>query len=77
MPPQNACIAGGGDEYANLIIVHERVHKLIHATKSETISAIMQTLQLKPAQLKKLNQLRKQAGNEAITFEQPSEPVAD
>ncbi len=46
---------GGGDEYANLIIVHERVHKLIHATKSETISSIMQTLQLKPAQLKKLD----------------------
>jgi len=68
---------GGGDEYANLIIVHERVHKLIHATKSETISAIMQTLQLKPAQLKKINQLRKQAGNEAITFEQSSKPVAD
>jgi len=37
----------------------------------------MQTLQLKPAQLKKLNQLRKQAGNEAITFEQPLKPVAD
>lgn len=61
---------GGGDEYANLIIIHERVHRLIHATNSETISAILQTLQLKPAQLKKLNKLRKQAGNEAITVEQ-------
>lgn len=68
---------GGGDEYANLIIVHERVHRLIHATNSETISAIMQTLQLKPAQLKKLNKLRKQAGNEAITVEQTLKPVAD
>ena len=68
---------GGGDEYANLIIVHERIHKLIHATNSETISAILQTLQLKPAQLKKLNKLRKQAGNEAITVEQTLKPVAD
>lgn len=68
---------GGGDEYANLIIVHERVHRLIHATNSETIFAIMQALQLKPAQLKKLNKLRKQAGNEAITLEQTLKPVAD
>ena len=68
---------GGGDEYANLIIVHERIHRLIHATKVETISAIMQTLQLKPAQLRKLNQLRKQAGNEAIVFEQILTSVAD
>ena len=68
---------GGGDGYANLIIVHERVHRLIHATNSETISAILQTLQLKPAQLKELNKLRKQAGNEAVTIEQTLKPVAD
>lgn len=68
---------GGGDEYANLIIVHERIHRLIHATTSETISAILQTLQLKPAQLDKLNKLRKQAGNKAITVEQSLKPVAD
>lgn len=68
---------GGGDEYANLIILHERVHRLIHATNHETISAIRQTLQLNSVQLKKLNQLRKLTGNEAITFEQPLVPVAD
>ena len=68
---------GGGDEYANLIIVHERVHRLIHATNSETISVILQTLQLKPAQLKKLNKLREQAGNKAITLEQVLKPVAN
>ncbi len=68
---------GGGDEYANLIIVHERVHRLIHATNSETISAILQTLQLKPVQLKKLNKLREQAGNKAITLEQVLKPVAN
>ena len=68
---------GGGDDYANLIIIHERVHKLIHATNSETISAILQTFQLKPVQLKKLNKLREQAGNEAITVEQSLKPVVD
>lgn len=61
---------GGGDEYANLIILHERVHRLIHATSMDTITKIVSTLQLIPAQQKKLNKLRKQAGNEAINFEQ-------
>ena len=68
---------GGGDEYANLIIIHERVHRLIHATNSETISAILQTLQLKPVQLKKLNKLREQAGNKAIALEQVLKSVAN
>lgn len=61
---------GGGDNYANLIILHERIHKLIHATQKETISAIMQTVQLNKQQLEKLNKLRKSAGNKAISFEQ-------
>lgn len=61
---------GGGDEYANLIILHERVHRLIHATSMDTITKIASTLELIPAQQKKLNKLRKQAGNEAINFEQ-------
>ena len=61
---------GGGDEYANLVILHERVHRLIHATSIDTITKIVKTLQLIPAQQKKLNKLRKQAGNEAIDFEQ-------
>ena len=55
----------------------QSVHRLTHATNSETISAILQTLQLKPAQLKKLNKLMKQAGNEVITVEQTLKPVAD
>jgi hypothetical protein len=65
---------GGGDEYANLIILHERIHRLIHATQEDTISAIMQTVQLKRPQLDKLNKLRKLAGNEAISFEQLTTP---
>lgn len=61
---------GGGDDYANLIILHERIHRLVHATQRDTISAIMQTVQFNKQQLDKLNKLRKLAGNEAITFEQ-------
>lgn len=61
---------GGGDNYANLIILHERIHRLIHATQKGTISAIMQTVQLNKQQLDKLNKLRKLAGTEAITLEQ-------
>ena len=61
---------GGGDNYANLIILHERIHRLIHATQKGTISAIMQTVQLNKQQLDKLNKLRKLAGIEAITLEQ-------
>ncbi len=61
---------GGGDEYANLIILHKNVHRLVHATQRDTISAIMQKVQLKSAELKKLNKLRELAGNEAIPFEQ-------
>ena len=61
---------GGGDNYANLIILHERIHRLIHATQKGTISAIMQTVQLNKQQLDKLNKLRKLAGIEAITLEE-------
>ena len=61
---------GGGDNYANLIILHERIHRLIHATQKDTISATLQTVQLNKQQLDKLNKLRKLAGTEAITFEQ-------
>ena len=61
---------GGGDNYANLIILHERIHRLIHATQKDTISAALQTVQLNKQQLDKLNKLRKLAGTEAITFEQ-------
>ncbi len=43
---------GGTDEYKNLIIVHIDVHKLIHATKSETIQAYLNKIKPKSAKLK-------------------------
>ncbi|SEG86900.1 hypothetical protein SAMN04487919_14919 [Bacillus sp. ok061] len=50
---------GGTDEFNNLIIVHEFVHRLIHATNEETNKIYMRILQLSDNQLKKINKLRK------------------
>lgn len=57
-PKQN----GGGDEYANLIIVIPEVHKLIHATKIETINKYVQYI-TNANILKKVNRLRELVGN--------------
>ena len=57
---------GGTDEYANLILVTEAVHILIHATLTETIQKHFTKLQLNAKQLAKLNKLRITVGNSAI-----------
>ena len=57
---------GGTDAYKNLILVSEPVHKLIHATAEEIIFKYLNLLKLSKPQLKKLNELRLQAGHEAI-----------
>lgn len=57
---------GGTDEYKNLIIVHIDVHKLIHATKPETIQAYLDKIKPDKSQLDKINKLRVLAGNTAI-----------
>ena len=51
---------GGTDDYQNLILVKETVNKLIHATNAEIIQKYLQTCQ---PDMKKLNVLRKQVGN--------------
>jgi group II intron reverse transcriptase/maturase len=55
---------GGTDEYENLILVTETVHKLIHATRPETISKYLKGCE---TNIEKLNNLRKQAGNEILS----------
>jgi RNA-directed DNA polymerase len=50
---------GGTNEFSNLVIVHEDVHRLIHATNEKTIERYRNILQLDGKQLKKLNQFRK------------------
>ncbi len=58
---------GGKDNYQNLIIVHQDVHRLIHATKQETISKYLSALKLDKRQISKVNKLRKMVGNEVIS----------
>lgn len=49
---------GGTDEYKNLAIVSEDVHRLIHATNPETIRKYLEKLNLDVKQLKKLEKFR-------------------
>lgn len=53
---------GGTDRYANLIIIHCDVHRLIHASDSETIAKYRNMLNLNDKMLKKINKLRVSAG---------------
>ena len=54
---------GGTDEYSNLILVKEQVHKLIHATVDKTIAKY---LKLCSPDVKKLNELRRLIGNKPL-----------
>ncbi|WP_341456655.1 HNH endonuclease signature motif containing protein [Clostridium oryzae] len=53
----------GTDKYSNLIFICNKVHKLIHATKEETIRKYMNAMQFTDEQLDKINKLRKMVGN--------------
>lgn len=61
---------GGTDQYANLILILEPVHKLIHAKKPETIQRYMAMLELDAPQLAKVNALRKMLKNAEIHINQ-------
>ncbi|WP_318582053.1 group II intron reverse transcriptase/maturase [Bacillus paranthracis] len=54
------------DSYKNLTIIKPSVHRLIHATKIETINQLLNELKLNEEQLGKLNKLRKLVGSEGI-----------
>lgn len=54
--------AGGGDEYGNLVLVLEPVHRLIHAKQAAVIARYSRLLNLDPKQLGILNKLRCLAG---------------
>ncbi len=51
----------GTDEYKNLVIIEENIHRLVHATKDETIREYTRKLNLTTKQLEKVNKLREQA----------------
>lgn len=57
---------GGKDDYDNLRIVNKLIHKLIHATRHETILKYPRIFQLNSRQLKKLNDFRKACNLESI-----------
>lgn len=57
---------GGTDAYDNLVLVLEPIHKLIHATKPETIDFYKKVCNLNMEQMAKLNKLRQMAKLEAI-----------
>lgn len=50
--------AGGGDEYGNLVLVLEPVHKLIHAREASVITRYNTLLSLDQTQMDILNKLR-------------------
>ena len=54
--------AGGGDEYGNLVLVLEPVHRLVHAKEAAVIARYSRLLNLDPKQLGILNKLRCLAG---------------
>jgi group II intron reverse transcriptase/maturase len=58
---------GGKDEYKNLVILHKDIHKLIHATKSDTITNLLAQLNLNKEHITKVNALRIKAKVEAIS----------
>jgi len=57
---------GGSDEYKNLILVLEPIHRLIHSTEEDTIRAVLKTLPLDVIQMRKLNALRNAAHLKSI-----------
>ena len=64
--------SGGDDKYGNLVLVLKPIHILIHATQAETIDKYCKSLGLDKKQVKKLNELREQAGLLPITLPKKS-----
>lgn len=58
--------AGGTDKYQNLVLVCNSIHKLIHASDTETIHQYMMGQHLDVKQMKKLNKYRVLAGLHTI-----------
>ena len=52
---------GGNDSYGNLVLVFDSVHKLIHASKPETIEHFLNIIKPRPKEMKKINSLRAMA----------------
>lgn len=57
---------GGTDIYDNLVWLSGKVHKLVHATRQETIEKYLSLLTLDKNSLRRVNSLRKLVGNSII-----------
>lgn len=57
---------GGSDKYGNLVLILMAVHRLIHASKEETINKYLNELNLDKEQLEKVNKFRSLAKLEKI-----------
>lgn len=53
---------GGTDEFSNLVLIHEDVHKLIHVKQKDTIENYLEMLKLNAEQIRKVNRLRYMLG---------------
>ena len=52
---------GGTDEYSNLILIREDVHRLVHATTQETIDKYISQIQPDTEEIERINVLREKA----------------
>lgn len=56
------------DSFSNLMVLHEKVHRLIHLKDNEKIIALLKGLNLSKKQKERVNELRKKCQNEAIAI---------
>lgn len=54
------------DQFSNLIVLHESVHRLVHLKDTEKIKTLLHVLKLNKKQLEKVNTLRNQCQYQAI-----------
>ncbi|SEI13491.1 group II intron reverse transcriptase/maturase [Halobacillus karajensis] len=57
---------GGGEEFANLRIIHKDVHRLIHSTNKQTIDRLKRLTQIDVKIVRKINQYRKVCNLETL-----------
>lgn len=56
------------NRYSNLVLISDTIHRLIHATREDTLLSYLQDLNLSDSQLEKVNKLRVAVGNTKISF---------
>lgn len=57
---------GGSDNFNNLRILHADVHRLVHATRGQTMEELMKRLDLSSEMLHKVNRYRKKSNLKLI-----------